>query len=173
MVPRSSVGSAVALNSIGFNLSRSLGPAVGGVIVASAAGAAALAVNAVSYLGHDHGADRLEAGRRLPTGLPREAVGTGAMFAGVRYIALSPQLGRVLVRAFLFGFSAVSVLALLPVVASADFRDGGPLVYGLLLGCLRPRRRRRGTDQRRGSPSAFPARPSSASPLSASPSAPP
>src|SRR6478609_6045635 len=34
LVPRSSVGSAVALNSIGFNLSRSLGPAVGGIIVA-------------------------------------------------------------------------------------------------------------------------------------------
>lgn len=133
MVPRSSVGSAVALNSIGFNLSRSLGPAVGGVIVAFAGAAAAFAVNAVTYLAMITALIRWQP-PPAPTGLPRESV-TGAMLAGVRYIALSPQLGRVLVRAFLFGFSSVGVLALLPVVA-ANFRDGGPLVYGLLLGCF-------------------------------------
>lgn len=57
------------------------------------------------------------------------------MFAGVRYMALSPQLGKVLVRSFLFGLSASSVLALLPVVAS-QIPGGGPLVYGLLLGAF-------------------------------------
>ena len=37
-------------------------------------------------------------------------------------------------RGFLFGFSAIIVLALLPIVVR-DLPDGGPLLYGLLLGC--------------------------------------
>jgi len=133
LVPRSSVGSAVALNSIGFNLSRSLGPAVGGIIVAVAGAAAAFAVNLVSYLGLLFVLLRWKPAP-TPAGLPREAVGA-AMFAGIRYMALSPQLGKVLVRSFIFGLSASSVLALLPVVAS-QIPGGGPLVYGLLLGAF-------------------------------------
>ena len=131
LVPRSSVGSAVALNSIGFNLSRSLGPAVGGIIVAAAGAAAAFAVNMVSYLALIAVLLRWKPAA-APKGLPREAVGA-AMFAGLRYVALSPNLGKVLVRSFLFGFSAISVLALLPVVAS-QLEGAGPLLYGLLLG---------------------------------------
>ncbi|MGC4077497.1 MAG: MFS transporter [Rubrivivax sp.] len=133
IVPRSSVGSAVALNSIGFNLSRSLGPAVGGIIVAAAGAAAAFAVNMLSYVG----LIAVLLGWKPappPAGLPREAVGA-AMFAGLRYIALSPALGKVLLRAFVFGLSASSVLALLPVVAS-NIENAGPLTYGLLLGAF-------------------------------------
>jgi MFS family permease len=133
LVPRSSVGSAVALNSIGFNLSRSLGPAVGGVIVATAGAAAAFAVNAVSYVGLIVVLLRWKPAP-APPGLPREAVAS-AMFAGLRYMALSPGLGKVLLRAFLFGLTAISILALLPVLA-AQMADGGPLTYGLLLGAF-------------------------------------
>jgi len=133
LVPRSSVGAAVALNSIGFNLSRSLGPAVGGVIVAAAGAAAAFAVNALSYVALIVVLLRWKPAP-APKGLPREAVGS-AMLAGLRYVALSPGLGKVLVRAFLFGLSAISILALLPVLA-AQMPDGGPLTYGLLLGAF-------------------------------------
>ncbi len=131
LVPRSSVGSAVALNSIGFNLSRSLGPAIGGIIVAAAGAAAAFAVNMISYVG----LIAVLLGWKPappPKGLPREAVGA-AMFAGIRYVALSPNLGKVLLRSFIFGFSAISVMALLPVVAN-QIEGAGPLLYGLLLG---------------------------------------
>jgi MFS family permease len=48
MVPRAKVPAAVALNSMGFNITRSVGPAIGGVIVAAFGAAAAFAVNAVS-----------------------------------------------------------------------------------------------------------------------------
>lgn len=133
LVPRSSVGSAVALNSIGFNLSRSLGPAVGGIIVAVAGAAAAFAVNMVSYVGLLAVLLRWKPAP-APAGLPREAVGA-AMFAGLRYMALSPQMAKVLLRSFVFGLTASSVLALLPVVASR-IPGGGPLVYGLLLGAF-------------------------------------
>ncbi|MEX0828337.1 MAG: MFS transporter, partial [Haliea sp.] len=50
IVPRDDLPTAVALNSMGFNMMRSIGPAVGGAIVALAGVAAAFAVNAVSYI---------------------------------------------------------------------------------------------------------------------------
>ena len=50
MVPRAELPGAVALNSMGFNIARSVGPAIGGAIVAAAGAAAAFAVNAASYI---------------------------------------------------------------------------------------------------------------------------
>ncbi|PLU04335.1 MFS transporter, partial [Sinorhizobium medicae] len=49
MVPRDDLPAAVALNSMGFNLTRSVGPAIGGAIVAAAGAAAAFAANTLSY----------------------------------------------------------------------------------------------------------------------------
>ncbi|WP_292081430.1 MFS transporter, partial [Mesorhizobium sp.] len=51
MVPRAKVPAAIALNSMGFNITRSVGPAIGGIIVAAAGAAAAFAANAISYIG--------------------------------------------------------------------------------------------------------------------------
>ena len=50
IVTREELPSAVSLNSMGFNLMRSVGPAAGGAIVALAGAAAAFAVNALSYI---------------------------------------------------------------------------------------------------------------------------
>jgi MFS family permease len=50
IVPRDEVPAAVALNSAGFNLTRSVGPAIGGIIVATAGAATAFAINALSYV---------------------------------------------------------------------------------------------------------------------------
>src|SRR5262245_58054868 len=50
MVPREELPSAVALNSMGFNIARSVGPAIGGFIVAAAGSAVAFAINAASYI---------------------------------------------------------------------------------------------------------------------------
>jgi predicted MFS family arabinose efflux permease len=51
MVPRSDLPAAIALNSMGFNIARSVGPALGSIIVATIGAFAAFAVNALSYLG--------------------------------------------------------------------------------------------------------------------------
>ena len=50
MVPRHDLPQAIALNSVGMNTARSVGPAIGGMIVAAAGAAAAFAANALSYL---------------------------------------------------------------------------------------------------------------------------
>jgi MFS family permease len=133
MVPRSELASAVSLNSMGFNIARSVGPALGGAIVAAAGAAAAFAVNAASYLGLIAVLARWRPETHAPL-LPREPLRT-AINAGVRYVMLSPALLTVLCRATVFGFGASSLMALMPLVAR-HLVGGGPLTYGLLLGAF-------------------------------------
>lgn len=133
MVGRPALPSAIALNSMGFNIARSLGPAIGGAIVAAAGAAAAFLVNALSYVGLIVVLSRWRP-VRSPRQLPPERLDL-AMAAGVRYVAMSPNIRRVLFRALLFGLSASALPALMPIVAR-DLVGGGPLTYGVLLGAF-------------------------------------
>jgi MFS family permease len=133
MVPRADLAGAVTLNAMGFNLARSLGPAVGGLIVAAAGAAAAFAVNAASYLGLIVVLFRWKPERPQET-LARETIGA-AMSSGVRYVAMSPRINTVLLRAALFGLGASAVQALMPLVARQTMA-GGPETFGLLLGAF-------------------------------------
>src|SRR5271155_2005618 len=49
-VPGEILPSAVALNGISYNIARSFGPAIGGIVVATAGAVAAFAANALLYL---------------------------------------------------------------------------------------------------------------------------
>jgi MFS family permease len=133
MVPRQDVAGAVSLNSMGFNMTRSVGPALGGAIVAFGGGAAAFAANAVSYLALIYALFRWKNSEKART-LPREDIGP-AVAAGLRYVAMSPKLLKVFFRSFVFGLSSIAILALMPIVAK-DLIQGGPLTYGLLLGAF-------------------------------------
>lgn len=133
MVPREDLPAAVSLNSVGFNLTRSVGPAIGGAIVAAFGAAAAFAVNAFSYIALLLVIGRWKQNRPAST-LPRERLGR-AMTAGLRYVAMSPHIETVLFRAAVFGATAVVILALLPLVAR-DLLQGDALTYGVLLGCF-------------------------------------
>ena len=133
MVPRAHLPGAVAINSMGFNIARSVGPAIGGAIVAAAGAAAAFAVNAASYIALISVLARWRP-VRPPQLLPRETLGI-AVAAGIRYVSMSPSIRRVLIRGAVFGIGASSVMALLPLVAK-DKLAGGPLMYGLLLGAF-------------------------------------
>jgi MFS family permease len=130
-VPREDLPAAVALNSLGFNLARTVGPAIGGVLVAVAGPQAAFLVNALSYVGL---IAVLASWKRPPRTdeLPPEALFAG-MASGVRYAALSPVIRIVLLRAVVFGFGAAALWALMPLIAR-HLIGGGPLVYGILLG---------------------------------------
>ncbi|WP_375287085.1 MFS transporter [Sphingomonas sp.] len=133
MVPRPLLPGAIAYNSMGFNIARSVGPAIGGAIVGVAGAAAAFTLNAVSYIGLIlvlRGWQPALPARRLP----RERLGT-AMGAGLRYVQLSPQIRVVLLRAALFGVAASALPALMPLVAR-HLLNGGPLTYGILLGAF-------------------------------------
>lgn len=133
MVPRSQLAHAVTLNSLGFNIARSLGPAIGGVIVAAAGAATAFAVNALSYTGLLAVLARWRPAPH-PQLLPPEPLGV-AIGAGVRYVAMSPHIRNVLLRSFLYGLGASALLALLPIVVK-ERMAGGPSAYGVLLGAF-------------------------------------
>jgi MFS family permease len=133
LVPREDLAGAVTLNTLGFNMMRSVGPAIGGVIVALAGAAAAFALNAFSYIPLIYALLRWKPARVLNR-LPRETFGS-AIMAGVRYVSLSPNLSTVLLRGFMFGAAAVAIMALLPSVAE-DYVGGGAMTYGTLLGCF-------------------------------------
>ncbi|UVO53744.1 MFS transporter [Sphingomonas sp. SUN039] len=133
MVPRAALPGAVALNSMGFNIARSVGPALGGVIVAVAGAATAFLLNAVSYLGLIFVLLRWSPPART-SALPPEPLGV-AMGAGLRYVAMSPDILKVLVRAGMFGFGASAISALMPLVAR-NMLGGGALVFGLLSGAF-------------------------------------
>jgi MFS family permease len=133
IVPRADLPAAVTLNSVGFNLTRSVGPAIGGTIIATAGVAAAFAANALSYIGLIAVLLRWRPPAKEAQ-LPREPLGR-AMVAGIRYVAMSPGLGRILLRSFAFGLAAIALLALLPLVAR-NLVGGGPLTYGVLLGAF-------------------------------------
>lgn len=133
IVTKEELPAAVSVNSMGFNMMRSVGPAAGGAIVALAGAAAAFAVNAFSYIAIIAALFGWQP-QRPPRTLPREPFGS-AFAAGLRYVALSPNLIRIILRGGLFGVSAVAVLALLPLVVR-DHLAGNALTYGVLLGCF-------------------------------------
>ncbi|AWI84887.1 MFS transporter [Alloyangia pacifica] len=133
IVPRNDLPSAVTLNSMAFNAMRSIGPAIGGIIVAAAGAAAAFALNAVSYLPMIAVLWRWKSpppDSKLPPEPMRFAVGSG-----LRYVAMSPNLMNVMGRAFLFGFGSVAVLSLLPLVAHERL-GGDASTFGIMLGCF-------------------------------------
>ena len=132
-VPAAQLPAAIALNALGFNIARTAGPAIGGVVVATGGAEAAFLLNALSYVGLIVVLARWRR-PRPPAGLPPESVGA-AIGAGLRYARLSPAIRVVLARSATFGFLASALWATVPLVAR-DLLGGGPLTYGVLLGAF-------------------------------------
>jgi MFS family permease len=132
-VPPDTLPAAVALNGISYNIARSFGPALGGLIVAAAGAVAAFACNALLYLPL---LAALFLWRRVvePQHLPRERL-TRAIVSGIRYIANSPSIRIVLSRTFVTGVIGGAISALMPLVAR-DLLQGGALTYGIILGAF-------------------------------------
>jgi MFS family permease len=129
IVPRPVVPAAVAMNSFGFNIARSAGPAIGGIVVASLGAAAAFLINTISYLPMIGVLLRWKPAYP-DRGLPSEPLGA-AVRAGLRYVTMSPHLRVVMIRASFFGMFASGVSALMPLTAR-QLLAGGASTYGLL-----------------------------------------
>jgi predicted MFS family arabinose efflux permease len=123
---------AISLGAVNMNVSRAIGPALGGALYAASSAAVLFLVNALSFV-PVIGAVASWRGRPRPaSAVAREHV-VDAIRAGARYVAGSPALRVILLRAGSFMFFASSLWALLPVVAHTQLHlgSGG---YGLLLG---------------------------------------
>lgn len=129
LVPPQQLQPAIALNSLGINLARAIGPALAGVVVAAAGPQAAFLLNAVSFVVVIIVLKRWQ--REVQPGtLPSERF-FGAMRAGMRYVREATALQSVMGRAAGFFVFATATWALLPLIALGA--GGGANTYGLLL----------------------------------------
>jgi predicted MFS family arabinose efflux permease len=122
---------AVGLASVSYNIARSFGPAIGGLIVLAASATAAFAVNALMYLPLIV-AFFLWRREHVPARLPPERLHR-AIISGARYAIHSPPIRIVLIRAVTLGLAAASISALTPLVAR-NLLAGNASTFGLLLG---------------------------------------
>lgn len=129
-VPSEALPAAIALNGISYNIARSVGPAVGGIVVAAAGAVAAFALNALLYLPLML-ALFLWKRKSEPSRLPPEKLNR-AMVSGVRYIINSPSIKIVLIRSMVISVIGGGIIALMPLVAR-DLLHGGVQTYGIML----------------------------------------
>lgn len=133
LVPKAALPAAVALNSLGVNASRAIGPALAGLVLSFTGPAAVFFVNALSVLGV---LAVLLAWRPAPQvrRLPPESFLPGVR-AGLRYVGSAPLLRTVLIRAVAFFTFGSAAWSLLPLIARGPLGlDAGG--YGLLLACM-------------------------------------
>ncbi len=133
VVPRQELHHAISLNTMGINVSRAIGPALAGVIVAQAGSGAVFLLNAVSYIGVLYVYCRW---RRVttPSNLPTERF-IPALKVGIRFCLNAPPLHSALIRSIGFFLFASALWALLPLIAKQLLR-GGPDAFGILLGAI-------------------------------------
>jgi MFS family permease len=132
-VPPALMAQAVALNNISYNLARSVGPALGGILVAAFGATTAFALNAVSYL------PTLESLRRWNrvaeiSRMPPESF-LRSISSGLRYIVHLQSVRRTILRAFAVCFMGAALLSLMPLIAR-DLLGGDAKTFGLMLGCF-------------------------------------
>ncbi len=132
LVPREELAAAVALNSVGFNIARAIGPALGGSVMAASSAGVVFLLNAVSFLAVILVLWRWKESPPVPSD-PDPL--HHAIREGLRYVRATSTYHAVLVRVGLFVVAGSALWALLPVVASSQL-DSTSLGYGILLGCL-------------------------------------
>ncbi len=134
LVPKPELTAAVAANSVGINVSRAVGPALGGVVVGAFGIAAPFWLDAISNIGVIAALARWRPPGRSGTHLSPEPFGN-AVRTGLRHARYNRHLGATLIRAAAFFVFASAYWALLPLVARNQIA-GGPALYGLLLGAI-------------------------------------
>lgn len=143
---------AIALNTVSFNLARTAGPALGGLLISLWDISLAFALNSVSFLALIVVLLRWRPGQEPR---PRQPM-LPAIGRGIRYCASSSPIRRVLLRGLVMGVGLAGYQALVPAVVK-DQLGGTELQFGLMLGLfgigsvvcalfIGPLRRRFGTE---------------------------
>ena len=133
LVPRDELTAAITLNSIAFNATRALGPAVAGAILAVTGPGIVFLINAASFSAVILVIYSWRS-EQPASSLPSERF-VGSMRSGLRYVRQAKELHAVIFRGVGL-FAAMSApLAFLPLVVRTELAQG-PQTYGLLLGCI-------------------------------------
>ncbi len=134
LVPKNDLDSAIAFNTAGYNLSRAIGPALGGLAIAAVSIRLPFWVYVATNLILLAVLLWWRAPRKAPETLPAERL-FNAMSTGLRYAKNNRDLDATLIRAVAFFPFASAYWALMPLVARTQLHDGAEL-YGLLMGLL-------------------------------------
>ena len=134
LVPQQALPSAIAVNSVGVNISRVLGPALTGIVILIGGIAAPFWLDAVSNFGVIAVIFAWRPPAKPKRALPAEHLAS-AIRTGVRYARNNRALRATLVRSVGFFLFASAYWALLPVLAHTQLH-GGPTLYGVLLGVI-------------------------------------
>jgi MFS family permease len=133
LVPREDMVQAIALNGIGYNLTRAVGPAIAGFLILLGGSSLAFSMYAVSILAVISALFVWRRERRF-TGLPREHF-FSAMRAGTRFVRNTQAIQAAMVRTACYSIPASAPWALLPLFVRRDL-GLGPGMYGVILGMM-------------------------------------
>jgi MFS family permease len=132
LVPAEELPAAIALNSMGVNVARAIGPAIAGVLIAATGPSVAFLANAISFVAV---IVVLAQWKRAPRAREqaRERF-VDAVRSGIQYVKGASELQCVMMRSLGFFVFATATWSLLPLVAAAT--GGGSSAYGLMLGSI-------------------------------------
>jgi len=131
LVGRDDLANAVALNSGNFNLSRILGPALGGVLIASIGTAACFWLNASSYLAVIVALALMRAAEFHAVPPPARGRVLRQLGEGIAYAVRTPALCGVFIVVWTFGAFGFNFITILPLLARYAY-ETGPEGYGVL-----------------------------------------
>ena len=134
LVPAQSLQGAIAANSVGINISRAVGPALGGIVLARFSPSVPFWINAVSYLGMVAVLWCWRPPQRGRRHLPVEQFGS-AIRTGFRHTRNNPHLKAAIIRGAAFFLFGTAYWALLPLIAREQIA-GGPELYGFILAVM-------------------------------------
>ena len=120
LVPPRQIPNAVALNSLQFNLSRAIGPAIAGLLLARAGTGACFAVNAISFLAVIVALIRID----LPPAAPSKGTLGESLLAGLRHVAHDPLLSSLTLLGAAGALLAFPLITYLPVIAGDVLKTG-------------------------------------------------
>lgn len=133
IVPRHDLVQAIALNGIGFNLARAVGPAVGGIILLFGGPALAFLLFALSFLA-GIGSLVMWPRRQRRGALPPEHF-VSAVRAGMQFVRHTPAMRAAIVRSMAYFLPAAAPWAMLPLIVREQLGLGAGS-FGLLLGLM-------------------------------------
>lgn len=130
-VGRADLPHAISLNTISFNLARSVGPALGGLLISIWDISLAFAINALSY-----GILIAVLLRWKPeVAPPARTPMLRGIADGIRFCVTTPSLRNVLLRGAIVGVGVAAYQALLPVIVQERLH-GNEVGFGSLLGAF-------------------------------------
>jgi MFS family permease len=133
MVGPGELRNAITLNSVTVNAARAVGPAIGGVLIATVGIGVCFLLNAASFAAVVTSLLIMDKSALRPS--PPAPRAKGQLREGVRYAARTPTIAVPLVMMSLVGLLAYEFQVSLPVLAQRTFH-GGSVAYGFMTAAM-------------------------------------